>query len=106
MLYTIAELLILSLPLLALTVAGGLLWRRLHSGAALLITLGFAATLVGQATDLLVTLQLNDLVRTHPGDTVYVIAHHYAFPALTHYLGLLGLWAAAAGLLWHARQVR
>jgi len=45
-------------------------------------------------------------VRTHPGDTVYVIAHHDAFPALTHYLGLLGLWAAAAGLLWHARQIR
>jgi hypothetical protein len=36
-------------------------------------------------------------------DTFFAVAH-YRFPLAT--LGLLGMWAAAAGTLWHVRRHR
>ena len=63
--------------------AGALLWTRRRTLATLLIALGFAAALVGEAAGIL----------AH---------HHHVFPILTHYATLVGLWLAAVGMIWHA----
>jgi hypothetical protein len=51
--------------------------------------------------DLVSACELSSLMRTHP-DVTYFVAYHHSFGLLMHYVGLLGLWVAAAGLIWHA----
>lgn len=91
----------LALPVAALAVGGVLLWRRLRSVATLLVALGFAAALLGQVVDLIASFELSSMMRAHPDSTFFIVYHH-GFPLLAHYAGLVGLWAAAAGLTWHA----
>jgi hypothetical protein len=101
--------LLLMVPCAVLTAAGALLRRRWRSAATAMIALGFAATFLGLASSLFVTYKthavLVDLTsaRRTQQDTFFVVAH-YRFPLAT--LGLLGLWAAAAGTLWHVRRNR
>jgi len=98
---TVTGVLLFGLPVAALAVGAVLLWRRVHSAATLLIALGFAAAFLGQVADLLGAYEVSSVMRTHP-DATYFVAYHHSFPLLAHYVGLLGLWAAAAGLIWHA----
>lgn len=101
--------LLLIVPCAALTVAGVLLWRRWHSVDTAMIALGFAATVFGLASGLFATYrthavlsELNSVPQAQR-DTFFVVAH-YHLPLAT--LGLLGIWAAAAGTLWHVRRYR
>ena len=99
---------LLGVPDAILTTAGVLLWRRRRSAATAMIALGFAATLLSLAAGLFATyethaalLDLTSAPQAH-GDTLYIVAHYY--PPLT--LGLVGIWTAALGTLWHVRQDR
>ena len=101
---------LLVVPFAILTTAGVLLWRRRRSAATGMIALGFAATLLSLASGVFATYkthavlsELTSAPRTQQ-DTFYVVAHYHRFPLLT--LGLLGIWAAAVGTLWHVRQDR
>jgi len=96
-------------PSAVLTAAGGLLWRRWRSAATAMIDFGFAATFVGLASSLFVTYPTHAVLLDMPTapqaqqDTFFFVAH-YRFPLAT--LGLLGLWAAALGTLWHVTRHR
>jgi hypothetical protein len=102
--------LLLVVPLAILTTAGVLLWRRWRSAATGMIALGFAAALLSVASGLFATYKthavLSELTSAPRAqqDTFYVVAHYHRFPLLS--LGLLGIWAAAAGTLWHLRRDR
>jgi len=99
---------LLVVPLAILTTAGVLLWRRRRSAAAAMIALGFAATVLSLALSLSMTLKTHAVLvdlTTAPQpnqDTLFIVAHY--FPVLA--LGILGIWAAALGTLWHVRQNR
>jgi hypothetical protein len=101
---------LLVVPYAILTTAGVLLWRRWRSAATAMIALGFAATLLSLASGLFATYrthaalsELTSAPRAHQ-DTFFFVAHYHRFPLLT--LGLLGIWAAAVGTLWHVRRDR
>src|SRR5437588_11699138 len=101
---------LLVVPYAILTTAGVLLWRRWRSAATGMIALGFAATLLSLASGLFATYkthaalaELTSAPRAHQ-DTYFIVAHYHRFPLLT--LGLLGIWAAAVGTLWHVRRDR
>ena len=104
---TLVWTLLLLVPCAVLTAAGVLLWRRLRSIATGMIALGFAATLVSLASGLFVTYRthavLVDLASAPQArqDTFFVVAHYHGFLPT---LGLLGIWVAAAGTLWHVRR--
>ena len=97
---------LLLVPLANLTSAGVLLWRRRRSAATAMMVLGFAATLLSLACSLFMTLKthavLLDLTTVPQADhdTFFIVAHYFPVPAL----GILGIWAAALGTLWHVRQ--
>ncbi len=84
-----------------------LLLRRCRSIATAMIALGFAATLVSLASGLFVTYRthavLVDLTSAPQArqDTFFVVAHYHRFLPT---LGLLGIWVAAAGTLWHVKR--
>jgi hypothetical protein len=100
--------LLLVVPCAVLTAAGVVLWRRWRSAATALIALGFAAAFLGVASVLFATYKthavLLDLASAPPGqqDTFFIVAHYHRFPLLA----ILGMWAAAAGMLWHVRRHR
>ena len=101
---------LLLVPYAILATAGVLLWRRRRSAATGMIALGFAATLLSLASGLFATYkthavlsEMTSVPRTHE-DTFFIVAHYHRFPLLT--LGLLGIWAAAVGTLWHVRRDR
>jgi hypothetical protein len=104
---TLVWTLLLLVPCAVLTAAGVLLWRRWRSIATAMIALGFAATLVSLASGLFVTYRthavLVDLTSAPQArqDTFFVVAHYHRFLPT---LGLLGIWVAAAGTLWHVRR--
>ena len=104
---TLVWTLLLLVPCAVLTAAGVLLWRRWRSIATAMIALGFAATLVSLASGLFVTYRthavLVDLTSAPQArqDTFFVVAHYHRFLPT---LGLLGMWVAAAGTLWHVRR--
>jgi len=73
-----------------------------------MIALGFAATFLAVACSLFmmreihaVLLDMTTAPRPHQ-DTLFIVAHY--FPVLG--LGILGIWAAALGTLWHVSQNR
>jgi heme/copper-type cytochrome/quinol oxidase subunit 1 len=73
-----------------------------------MIALGFAATFLGVTAGLFAAYRthaaLSELTTTPPGrqDTLFIVAHYHRFLVL----GVLGMWAAAAGTLWHVRRHR
>ena len=91
---------ILVVPYALFTAAGVLLWRRSHSVATILVTVGFAAALLGQIAGLFASLKVDAVMRTHRDETFFLVEHH----AVPHHVALVGLWAAAVGLLWHASR--
>jgi hypothetical protein len=99
---------LLLLPLAIVTTAGLLLWRRGRSAAAAMIALGFAATLLSLAFCLCMTYRthavLLDMTSAPPPDpdTFFMVTHYLPPWAL----GILGIWSAALGTLWHVRQTR
>jgi hypothetical protein len=93
---------ILVVPYAVLMVAGVLLWRRTHSVATLLVAGGFAAAALGQIAGLFVSLRVDAIMRAHRDETFYLVQHH----AVPQHVALVGLWAAAIGLLWHASRGR
>ena len=101
--------LLLMVPCAVLTAAGVLLWRRWRSAATAMIALGFAATFLGLASSLFATYKTHAVLVEMTSapqaqqDTFFVVAH-YRFPLAT--LGLLGMWAAAVGTLWHVKRHR
>jgi hypothetical protein len=101
--------LLLIVPCAALTAAGVLLWRRWRSAPTAMIALGFGATLIGLASSLFVTYKTHAVLVDMTSapltqqDTFFLVAH-YRYPLAT--LGLLGMWAAAVGTLWHVRRQR
>jgi len=104
---TLVWTLLLLVPCAVLTAAGALLWRRWRSIATAMIALGFAATFVSLASGLFVTYRthavLVDLTSAPQArqDTFFVVAHYHRFlPSF----GLLGIWVAAAGTIWHVRR--
>jgi len=98
--------LLLIVPCAVLTAAGVLLWRRWRSAATAMIALGFAAIFLSVASGLFATYKthavLSELTSAPPAqqDTFFIVAHYHRFPLL----GVLGMWAAAAGTLWHVRR--
>lgn len=100
--------LILVVPCAVLTAAGVLLWRRERSAATAMIALGFAVTFFSVASGLFTTFKthavLLDMTSAPPAqqDTYFIVAHYHRLPLL----GALGMWAAAAGALWHVRRHR
>lgn len=86
----------------ALTVAGALLWWRRGAIGWAVVASGFALVLLGQVGRLVEFLEVGALVRSHPGDTLFIV-HHNAFLQCA---ALLGLWVAAAALVWHAVRAR
>jgi heme/copper-type cytochrome/quinol oxidase subunit 1 len=101
--------LLLMVPCAVLTAAGVLLWRRWRSAATAMIALGFAATFLGLASSLFAPYKTHAVLLDMPSaqltqqDTFFVVAH-YRYPLAT--LGLLGIWVAALGTLWHVRRQR
>ena len=108
----IADTLILTLLLVApcavLTVAGVLLWIRWRSAATAMVALGFAAAFLSVALVLFATYKthalLSDLTSAPLAqqDTYFIVAHYHRFAVP----GVLGMWVAAAGTLWHVRRRR
>ena len=101
---------LLVVPYAILTTAGVMLWRRGRSTATGMIALGFAATFLSLAWGFFATYKTHAVLAefsTPPRayqDTYFIVAHYHRFPLLT--LGLLGIWAAALGTLWHVRRGR
>jgi vacuolar-type H+-ATPase subunit I/STV1 len=99
--------LLLMMPCAVLTAAGVLLWRRWRSAATAMIALGFAATFFGLASSLFATYRTHAILAElvpqlqTQQDTFFVVAH-YRFPLVT--LGILGMWIAAVGTLWHVKR--
>jgi hypothetical protein len=100
--------LLLVVPCAVLTAAGVLLWRRWRSAATAMTALGFAASFLSVASGLFAPYKthavLSELSSVPPAqqDTFFVVAHYHRFPLL----GVLGMWVAAAGTLWHVRLHR
>src|SRR5579872_3567866 len=83
-----------------LTLAGAVLWRRTRTLATALIAIGFALVLAEQVSTLVGYLEFGAILNGHSGDTLFVIQHH----GLLRYVSILGLCAAALGLMWHAAR--
>lgn len=82
----------------ALTVAAALLWWRRGAIGWAVIAIGFALVLLGQVGRLVEFFEVGALLRSHSADTLFIVEHH----AFLQCAALLGLCAAAAGLVWHA----
>jgi hypothetical protein len=101
---------VLLVPYAMLTTAGVLLWKRWRTVATAMIALGFAAAFAGLASGLFAPYKthavLSELSSVPPAhqDSYYVATHYHRFPLLT--FGLIGIWTAAVGTLWHVRRVR
>jgi hypothetical protein len=93
-----------SIPAVLFALGGVLLWSRRRSFATLLIALGFAAMLVGEAASIFLGHEIQAAVRAHPDQdpSLALVHNHHIVRLLAYYLPLSGLWAAAVGLVWHA----
>jgi hypothetical protein len=102
LLLTLAWILVSVVPYALLTCAGILLWKRSHSVAAAVATLGFALALLAQVVGFLVELQTSTTVRAYKDDGSFTLVQAHSFPHLAHYGSLVGFWAGALGLVRHA----
>jgi hypothetical protein len=106
--YTLISTVLLGVPCAVLMAGGILLWRRWRSTATALIALGFAVALLSLASGLFQTYRthavLLDMSRAPQfnQDTLFIVAHYHRLPLV----GVLGLWVAAAGTLWHLMRHR
>ena len=105
MAFTLMWVLMIAIPNLLLAVGGLLLWRRHHTVATLLIGAGFTAVLLALVTSLFESIEYSSLSRAHP-DASFIMPHAHVLTQAIHWAGLVGLWTAAIGLLWHAARVR
>jgi hypothetical protein len=100
--------LLLLVPCAVLTAAGVLVWRRWRSVATAMIALGFAVTFLSLASSLFVAHKTHAVLLEMPSasqaqqHTFFIVAHYRHLPLL----GILGIWAAALGTLWHVRRQR
>jgi hypothetical protein len=105
---TLISTLLLVVPCATLTAAGVLLWKRWRSAATAMIALGFGATFLSVASGLFATYTthaaLSEMTAAPSAqqNTLFIVAHYHRWPLL----GILGMWAAAAGTLWHVRRHR
>lgn len=99
---TIIWVLVLGVPNFLLAMGGWLLWRRHRSTAALLVVVGFTAVLIALLTSLFESIEYSAFYRAHPDASF--IARYHSLTQIAHWIGLLGLWAAAIGLLWHTAR--
>ena len=91
------------LPYMVFMLGGILLWKRSHSMATSLVALGFAAVLLVQVARVFTYLTFQPPVEAHhQGDPLAFRLYYMAVPWWQREVELLGLWAAAIGLLWHA----
>jgi len=67
-----------------------------------MVASGFAIALLDSAIMAVQQLEISASFRSHPTDTLFIVHHHDFVP----YLGLLGLWVAAVGLMWHSARRR
>jgi len=67
-----------------------------------MVASGFAMALIDRAIAAVQHLQVSARLSGHPNDTLFIIYHHDFAP----YLGLLGLWLAAVGLMWYSSRRR
>lgn len=77
-------------PFLFLAIAGIVLWRRYRSLPWLLVAIGFAVACL-------------HLMAGTSQSVGYALMTHPQW-LWTRYLGQIGLWVAAIGLLWQAKQ--
>ena len=94
------------LPYVAFTLYGVLLWKRWHSLATSLVALGFAAVLLVKVAHIYTYLTFQPPVSAHRQGDPFGISLYYVVTSWQYYLELLGFWAAAVGLLWHASRKR
>jgi hypothetical protein len=78
-------------PFLVFTIAGIALWRRYRSPPSLLVAIGFAVACF-------------HLIASTFQSVGYALMTHPEW-LWTRYLGHIGLWIAAAGFLWHVKQI-
>ena len=98
---TIASALLATIAYAVITAASALLWKRTHAPAAVMVAIGFALVLVDQAVALVEYIELSALMRGHAADTLFIVHR----PLILHYVGVLGLWIAAVGLVWHTAGI-
>jgi len=86
-----------------LAAGGVVLWTRHRSPASALVGIGFTLMLLREIAVLSDYLRFKALIRgsTGAGDAFFLIHHHAAVQGFS----LLGLCAAATGLLWYALGV-
>jgi LPXTG-motif cell wall-anchored protein len=94
--------LVLGVPNILLAIGGWLLWRRHRSTATLLVVVGFTAILIALMTSLFESVEYSALYRAHADASL--TARYHSLTQTAHWIGLLGLWAAAIGLLWHTAR--
>ena len=78
-------------PFLLLTIAGIALWRCYRSLPSLLVAIGFSVDFLHLSVS--TSQSVGYALMTHP-EWLW-----------TRYLGHIGLWIAAVGFLWHAKQI-
>jgi hypothetical protein len=105
MAFTLMWVLVIAIPNLLLAVGGFLLWRRHRSVATLLIGVGFTAALLALAISLFESIEYTSFSRSH-SDASFIIPHPHLLTVAIHWAGLVGLWTAAVGMLWHAVRDR
>jgi len=93
--------LVLVVPYAILSTAGVLLWTRWRSAAATFIALASGLFAPYKTHAVLSELASAPLANQ---DAFYAVAHYHRFPLLP--LGLVGIWVAAVGTLWHVRRAR
>ena len=101
---TFLGVLIRSVPVLLLALAGALLWRRHRSAATAMVCLGFAVELLGMVTILLAGMEYNALAGSDQNS--FFVSHYYWLTQGIRWAGLLGYWVSAVGLVWYALRGR
>ena len=96
---------IVAVPYAIFAVIGAVLWKYSRSVATVMVAGGSAAVLLVQVVALLRSFEISAAVRAHQ-DASYIVVHSHLSSLLAHYVGLVGLWTAAMGLVWHAIRHR
>jgi hypothetical protein len=87
-------------PPALMALAGVLLFAHKRSGASMFIALGFVAALASQLGQVWVGVRVSSYI-----NTTRIMSFPYEhLDELLHWLGLVGTWVAAIGLVWLAMQ--